>query len=405
MNIENLRKLFKESNGELTVKNYPTLCSILGIEPKKGKGKTLQQEDFKRYFNYEKSKQSFIIKEVYQMALEKETLRGAKGKFTDDLQDIMLYVLSQSSKGELLFSKNVLFKNLNMINENYTVARYNVPKLSEFIKVDKDTIYDFYNENNNKMIGYVETALKRLRSRRLIIWEKVMVVAKTIAEINELGETKLNFCNDTDNASVKTYTKYRQATQDEKQIILRIEQDVLSHMGYKNVQQCYVAGMYNKYKNKVNSILQDKLNIKFHFDGYLITYNYDRILEELENIKKSNNEDIIEYRKSAVNKNLLMAFGHNAITRHLNAKDKQKKIDENKTILDLHSIEELKKMGLKGYVMNTRDKVAIKDNFISDTNKIANTVISQLACDVTKELIKEPSKVTTKETENNGLPF
>lgn len=404
MNIENLRKLFKESNGELTVKNYPTLCSILEIEPKKGKGKTLQQEDFKRYFNYEKSKQSFIIKEIYQIALEKENLRGAKGKFTDDLQDIMLYVLSQSATGELLFSKSVLFKNLNMVNENYTVARVNVPKLSELIKVDKDTIYDFYNENNNKMIGYIETALNRLRSRRLIIWEKVVVVAKAIAETNELGETKLNFYN-THDASVKTYIEHRQATQDEKQIILRVEQDILSNMGYKNVQQCYVAGMYNKYMNKVKSILQDKLNIKYHYNGYLITYNHDKILEELENIKKLNNENIIAYRKSVVNKNLLMTFGSNAITRHSNAKDKQNKIDENKTILDLHSTEELKKMGLKGYIMNTRDNVAIKDSFISDTNKIANTVISQSAFDITQKLREEPSKANTKETKSDDVPF
>jgi len=400
MNIENLRKLFNESNGELVVKNYPTLCNILGVEPKKGKGKTLQQEGFKRYFRYEKSKQSFIIKEIYSMELDKIDNRGAKGKFTDDLQDIMLNVLSQSTRGELLFSKNVLFKALNMVNNNYRMARYNIPRLSELIEVDEEVIYEFYNDANSKMVDYVENALKRLRSRRLIINEKVLVVAKLVAETNDLGEVKLNFYDDSDIAKVKTKLEYRQATEQEKHIILDIERSVLESLGFSNTQQAFINGMWKEYKKRVTKQVREKLNIKFHFEGYLITYNHKNIMKELAE------EDIINYRKSNINNNLLDSFKNNAITRNTNAKEKQNRINEHKELIELYSKEELKAKGIKGTRLTARDKLSLKDNFIDDTVKVANTVISQLAFNLTDQLIKEPTKVTTVEENNNSdLPF
>ena len=104
MNIENLKKLFTESDGELVVKNYKVFCEMLEIEPKKGNSKKAHLKEFDRHFRYEKQGNKMIVREVYEMALNKIENRGANGKYTDDLQEILLRLLSQSTKGEVLFA-------------------------------------------------------------------------------------------------------------------------------------------------------------------------------------------------------------------------------------------------------------------------------------------------------------
>lgn len=69
-------------------------------------------------------------------------------------------MLSQSERGELLFSKGMLFKQANLVNKNYAIAKRNIPKLSEITQVEEDVCYDFFNNTNDKMISYVETSLK-----------------------------------------------------------------------------------------------------------------------------------------------------------------------------------------------------------------------------------------------------
>lgn len=59
----------------MVIKNYKELCNLLGQEVKSGKSKKLQLEDFKRYFDWEKSGQKFIITDIYDTPLTKEDRR------------------------------------------------------------------------------------------------------------------------------------------------------------------------------------------------------------------------------------------------------------------------------------------------------------------------------------------
>lgn len=397
MNIENLKKLFTESDGELVVKNYKVFCEMLEIEPKKGNSKKAHLKEFDRHFRYEKQGNKMIVREVYEMALNKIENRGANGKYTDDLQEILLRLLSQSAKGEVLFSGNVLLKKLNMVNENYGVGRRNVPKLSELIDVDKDIIYDFYNTTNSNLLNSLETALKRLRSRRLIIWERVMVIAKVKAETNEFGEAKLNITDNTKkDATVQTSLIYRQATLEEKQIILDVEQSVLAQMGFKNTQQAFLGGMWTQYKQRVNTIVRDRLNIKFHFEGYLITFNCQDVKEALED------RDITGLRRMVVNNTVLQSVQDNAKTKHNNSINKKIEIDKFDGLLELYSAEELRKLGVKNGRLMAHDKIRMLDNFVDDTIKIANTVIDQGATNITSELSEDKVSKNTANDDNTN---
>lgn len=415
MNLENLRKLFEENNRELVIKNYPTLCKVLEVEPKDGsKNKKYHLREMERHFKFEQDGRQFIIKDIYIIQKEKVSERGLQGKFTNDLQDIFLRVLSQSERGELLFSKGMLFKQANLVNKNYAIAKRNIPKLSEITQVEEDICYDFFNNTNDKMISYVETSLKRLRSRRLIVWEKVMVVAKYSTITNELGESILHIVEDEDgnwNAKATAYIQHRQATYEEKQAILKIEKETLKEMGFKDTQEAFLKGKWFEYKNNVNAILQERLNIKFSYEGYLITYNHEDIVKEL-------SDDItIINSKNNVNANIVNTLKTNAKTRHNNAIDRIKEIESNVDLLDIYSKQEIEEMHNKANTTKRKKKVRFevtqndlmlsKDTFVDKHNKIVDVVIEQLAFDLRSELVEKPSKVKTKveETFNEELPF
>lgn len=417
MNLENLRKLFKESNEDLVIKNYPTLCKVLEVEVRDGsKNKKYHLREMERHFKFEQDGRKFIIKDIYEIQKEKVSERGLQGKFTNDLQDIFLRVLSQSERGELLFSKGMLFKQANLVNKNYAIAKRNIPKLSEITQVEEDVCYDFFNNTNDKMISYVETSLKRLRSRRLIIWEKVMVVAKYSTIKNQLGESILHIVEDGSgnwNAKATAYIQHRQATYEEKQAILKIEKETLKEMGFKDTQEAFLKGKWFEYKNNVNAILQERLNIKFHYEGYLITYNNEDIVKEL-------SDDItIINSKNNVNANIVNTLKTNANTRHNNAIDRIKEIESNVSLLDIYSKSEIEEMHNKTNTTKRKKKVRFevtqndlmlsKDTFVDKHNKIVDVVIEQLAFDLREKLVEKPSKVKAKakveETFNEELPF
>lgn len=63
MNLENLECK--------TYKNYKELCSILNEDIKCGKSKQIQLDNWKRYFDYERNKNSYVITNIREIPIEK----------------------------------------------------------------------------------------------------------------------------------------------------------------------------------------------------------------------------------------------------------------------------------------------------------------------------------------------
>jgi len=59
----------------MVIKNYKELCNLFGEDTKTGKAKQLQLKNWKRYFDWEKDGQKFIITDIYDTPLPKEDLR------------------------------------------------------------------------------------------------------------------------------------------------------------------------------------------------------------------------------------------------------------------------------------------------------------------------------------------
>ena len=102
----------------MVIKNYKELCAILNEEAKTGKAKQLQLKDWKRYFDWEKDGQKFIIVDIYDTPLPKEDLRrkGNNSIYKNYIELILLQYLSKQEGYRKTFTKRNWLELLGMIN-------------------------------------------------------------------------------------------------------------------------------------------------------------------------------------------------------------------------------------------------------------------------------------------------
>ena len=154
--------------------------------------------------------------------------------------------------------------------------RYNL-KLSELIDVRADTCEEFYNSTHDKLKDMLERALKSLRSKAVIHWQKVMTVCVKSRKVIYDNEGEPVFSKD----GIKYIEKmeYRKATKLERRSIIETEDKVLKDMKLDSIQDVVIRGLWKKYINKVNKIISGKYNIEFYYDSYDVVYNYEQIIK------------------------------------------------------------------------------------------------------------------------------
>ena len=88
----------------MVIKNYKELCNLFGEDTKTGKAKQLQLKNWKRYFDWEKDGQKFIITDIYDTPLPKEDLRK-KGNNSSHQPPVQLGVWNRPYKGLYLHAR------------------------------------------------------------------------------------------------------------------------------------------------------------------------------------------------------------------------------------------------------------------------------------------------------------
>lgn len=93
----------------MIIKNYKELCVILNEEAKTGKAKQLQLKNWKRYFDWEKDGQKFIIVDRYDTPLPKEDLRrkGNNSIYKNYIELILLQYLSKQKGYRKLLQREI----------------------------------------------------------------------------------------------------------------------------------------------------------------------------------------------------------------------------------------------------------------------------------------------------------
>ena len=222
-------------------------------------------------------------------------------------------MLYKNRTESMLISKGMLYKTMNLVNENYLLGRNNMTKLSEITEIPQTSIYDFYDYNSVKLRDTVERNLKHCRNRSLLIYESVMCVAiqEVLIAYNELNKPILD-----EHGRVVSENRltYREATKQEKQVILKYEDEVKTELGLKDNQEIFLKGKWKYFKQQVeNKLKEANTNIKFYYEAYKITWNNDKIDEEYNKIKE---EIKIKEIENNINHNMVESIKKSTMRRH-----------------------------------------------------------------------------------------
>ena len=306
MEIKNLKE------GQV-IKNYKELCKVLEIEEKPGKSRQLQHKHFNQYFEYKKEGNKYIINKIYENAENKIKRGGNNRVFIDDFRNLIISILYNNKNESMLISKGMLYKTMNLVNENYLLGRNNMTKLSEITEIPQTSIYDFYDYNSVKLRDTVERNLKHCRNRSLLIYESVMCVAiqEVLIAYNELNKPILDEHGRVVSESRLTY---REATKQEKQVILKYEDEVKTELGLKDNQEIFLKGKWKYFKQQVeNKLKEANTNIKFYYEAYRITWNNKDIDEEYKKICSQISSVEI---KNNINYNMIESIKKSTMRRH-----------------------------------------------------------------------------------------
>jgi hypothetical protein len=330
LNEINLSKL---SVGQI-IKNYKVFCELLGEEAKSGsKGKQYQMKEWERYFNFTKSGQKFIMQEIYTEPKIKLENRGGNNriKYMEIIEKLILDLLVQSkNNGHIFLSKNKLLRELMMVNINYAECKKRIPKLSQFMGIDEQNILEFYDSAGRTLMGNLESALNNLDRQSLIQWAKVktVVFVNTKFETNRQKEVKHQgftvkdeYDEDVNKYDVKRdsqETKPRKATEEETQLILKVEKEAMNHLGVKDKSEVIKIGKWERFQKYVKETLLDEANIAFYYNSYEIICNKEHIFIQWKILERKEKNDC----KETLNSNIADRINGNMNKRHDKAVDK-----------------------------------------------------------------------------------
>lgn len=154
------------------VKNYKMLCELLDQPVKSGASKRSQLKEFKRYFDWERAGQKFVIADIYDMPLAKEDGRMV---YVPYIEIILLQYLLRQENYTCTMTKRNWWECLGLINSRYGIMPdRKLQTLSPIITSYE--IGNFYQRCNNKLERILFTALRSLASRKLIIYEMQTVI-------------------------------------------------------------------------------------------------------------------------------------------------------------------------------------------------------------------------------------
>lgn len=270
----------------LVVRNYKELCVLLKQEVKGGKSKQLQLDDFKRYFDFEKAGQKFIITDIYDEPLTKEDKRklGNNSIYVKCIELILLQYLSKQDGYTRTFTKRNWWELLGMVNKKYHKI---APKQLQRIdyKITPFQINHFYLRSNKKLEQILFSTLNNLKNRKLIIWELQTV----IVTIDDRGRER-----------------YFLALDEHKKQILQVERYILkSVMNFEKMFQVFCNNKQNEYYRLVNEKLNELYGWHHYFKQIKLIYTPEDVMEV---IKQSE----VDLQKEILNQKIINALNDNA---------------------------------------------------------------------------------------------
>ena len=281
--------------------SYKQITDILGIPYiKGGNSKTRQLNEIQQYYNLEKVNRKYKIIEKYKEPIP--IVDNRQSIYYDDLEVIILYALQNSEHYVNTWSTTEALIVTSLVNNNYRIGKKDIQLTADALEVDIDYLNAFYQSTHSRFKDIFENALKRMQNKKLIDYKEVTMIYKRVPKIklNDFGIPVVDDCGEIQYTTDKVYTE---ATDKERQYILKVERKVLKDMKYDKVGTLVAEGKYNKYKQQVNDILKKKLNIEYYYKAYNIVHNKEDIIAAITEFKNIMAENSLNKLKlDALNK-------------------------------------------------------------------------------------------------------
>jgi hypothetical protein len=239
-----------------TFKNYKELCLELEMEVMTSNSKNSQMKELSRYCKFVKVGHKFKIEEIYSTPLPKTDNRSENNSIYGNIVQLLITDLLAQCNGHISISRSKLMQTIGMVNCNYSECRELIQKLAIYANVDEKVVYDFYNTTSSSFKSVIETALKSLMDKRVIMYNRIIKVS------------------DRDKYSTRT------ATESELNLIMDIEKSILDELGYKQISSVRMSKDWKKFRLMTKELIQQRSDIAFYFNAYDITIHEKYIVEE-----------------------------------------------------------------------------------------------------------------------------
>lgn len=281
----------KEDN---TIKNYKIMCQLIGEEECTGNSKKAQINRWKRYFEFHKEGQKFIIDEIYEEPfLTDDARKRREGLYVKYIELLLLEFLSKQADYRVTLGNKEMYRILGMTNDRYDIRnRMGSTKANEILrqtimnnedkfaftnspKVSNFDINNFYFRAEQKLNRILYSALRSMKDRFLIDYKKVNI----IAEYNEDDSQHLD---------------YRESNAYEDKIILEAKNKIIKEMGYDNLTEIMLRYKCDDFYEKFNEYIKEEYGWEKCYPQLRVVYIDDiakQIPLKAEEIKKLSIED------------------------------------------------------------------------------------------------------------------
>ena len=277
-----------------SVRNYKTMCDLLEEEPTDGNSRKAQINRWKRYFEFHKEGQKFVIDEIYEEPFPTDDARKRReGLYVKYIELLLLEFLSKQVDYKVTLGNKEMYRILGMTNDRYDIRnRMGSTKANEILrqtimnnedkfaftnspKVSNFDINNFYFRAEQKLNRILYSALRSMKDRFLIDYKKVNI----IAEYNEDDSQHLD---------------YRESNAYEDKIILEAKNKIIKEMGYDNMTEIMLRYKCDDFYEKFNEYIKEEYGWEKCYPQLRVVYIDDiakQIPLKAEEIKKLSIED------------------------------------------------------------------------------------------------------------------
>lgn len=276
LKIESLIELVDEEDGL----SYSKLCDKIGIKKKGGKAKETQLKQLGSIceFVITRNPTRFQIIAIYEDIVSEEQFKKTAGKFSSDLEEVLLLYLSKNQN--FCTTKGKLLQILGMVNKNFTFLRNTKARkrIATELGYQQEDLVVFSDAAYSMLTRLVQNFLEGLQARSVIDMRK-MYGFKQGKDFGWCAPNSLM-----------------------GQEFMNIEHDVKKELGIET--EYLTPTEAENYYKKCNEIAKEREGVEFFFVGIGITSTVHIIQEKLKDLKTSVNKKSVEKLEKSSDKRL-----------------------------------------------------------------------------------------------------